>query len=46
MIGHVNWVSQRRLLVAGLQHFDNWTLEVSLSRRKWPNKGIDLGAYL
>jgi hypothetical protein len=29
-------------LIAGLQYFDSHTLVVSLRRRKWPNKGIDL----
>jgi hypothetical protein len=44
LIGHViNYVSQRGLLIAKLQCFDSWTLVVSLKRRKWPNKGIDLG---
>lgn len=30
------------LVIAGLQYFDSWTLVVSLRRRKWPNKGIDI----
>lgn len=25
---------------------DSWALVVSLKRRKWPNKGIDLGGSL
>ena len=29
-------------MFAGLEYFDNCTLVVSLRRRKWPNKGIDL----
>lgn len=41
--GLVNYGGQRGLLVAGLQHSDSWTLVVSLRRRKWPHKGIDLG---
>ena len=40
-IGHVNKVSQRGLLIAGLHYFDGWTLVVSLRKGKWPNKGID-----
>jgi hypothetical protein len=42
LIGLVNYVSQRELLIAGLQYFDSWTLVISLRRRKLPNKGIDL----
>jgi hypothetical protein len=36
--------AKRGLLIAGLQYFDSRTLVVSLRRRKWPNKGIDLVA--
>ena len=43
LIGHVNKVNQRRLLIAGLQYFDSWTLAATLRRREWLNKVIDLG---
>jgi hypothetical protein len=43
LIGHVNYMSQRGLLIGGLQYFDSWTLVVSLRRKKWINKGIGLG---
>jgi hypothetical protein len=44
LIGHVNYVIQRGLLIAGLQYFGSWILVVRLRRRrKWPNKGIGLG---
>jgi hypothetical protein len=43
LIGQVNQLSQPGLLIAGLQYFDSLTLLVSLRRRKWTNKGIDLG---
>jgi hypothetical protein len=36
-------MSPKGLLIAGLQYFNSWTLEDSLRRRKWRNKGIDLG---
>ena len=39
-----NWAcSLGELFIALLQYFDSWTLLVSLRRRKWPNKGMDLG---
>ena len=31
------------LLIAGLRYFGSWTLVVSLQKKKWQNKGIDLG---
>lgn len=31
------------LLIAGLEYFDSWTLKVSIKRRDWLNKGLDLG---
>lgn len=43
LIGQVNQVSQKELLVSGLQYCDSWTLVVSLRRKKWPNKGTGLG---
>jgi hypothetical protein len=37
-------VSQRELLIPGLQYFDFWSLVVSLRKKKrWLNKEIDLG---
>jgi hypothetical protein len=33
LIGHVNEVRQRGLLIAGLQYFDSWTLVVGLRRK-------------
>lgn len=36
----------RRLLIAGLPHFDSWTLAVSLRRREWTNRGMDFGGQL
>jgi hypothetical protein len=39
-------MSRRGLLIAGVQYFDSWTLVISFRRRKWPNKGIDLGCQL
>jgi hypothetical protein len=32
-----------KILIDGLQYFDSCTLVVSPRRRKWPNKGTDLG---
>lgn len=46
LTGPVSQVLQRRHLIAELQYLDSWTLVISLSRRKWPNRGIDLGSYL
>lgn len=43
LIGLVNYGGQRGFLISGLQHFDSWTSVVSLRRRKWPDKGTDLG---
>jgi hypothetical protein len=39
LIGHVHYMSQRGLLIAG---FGSWTLVVNLRRRKRLNKGLDL----
>jgi hypothetical protein len=36
----------RKILIAGLQYVDIWTLMDSLRRRKWPNKGVELGGQL
>lgn len=30
------------LLIARFQYFDCWTLGVSLGKRGWPDKGVDL----
>lgn len=43
LIGHVNSVSRRWLLIARLQYCDSWTFIVR--RRKWPNKEMDLGGF-
>jgi hypothetical protein len=51
--GTIHWVrtqgdselalTGRELLIAGLQYFDSWTLLLTLRRRTWPNKEMDLG---
>lgn len=38
VIGHLNYVNQGGLLIAGLQYLDSWTLVVGPRRKKWPNK--------
>ena len=42
-LGMLIGIVKRGLLIAGLQYFDCWTLVVSLRRKKWPNKVINLG---
>jgi hypothetical protein len=36
-------VAKGGFLIPGFQFLDNWTLVISLRRRKWPYKGIDVG---
>jgi hypothetical protein len=36
-------VRERWLLIVGLQYFDRRALVNNRRRKKWPNKGIDLG---
>jgi hypothetical protein len=46
LIGWLMKVAKRGLLIAELEYFASWTLVVSLRKRKWPYKGIDLGGLL
>lgn len=36
----------KELLIARFQHKDSWASVIRLRRRKWPNKGMDLGTRL